>query len=277
MNIVSWNIQVALGVDGRVDVSRIARTIKDLGESDIICLQEVTRESTSVSTNDKTYAGLSEELAIHFPGYEMFYGAAVDRTESEGRYYFGNMILARVPVKFLFSHRLPQPADPTTRTMPREALEILVEFRGEPLRIMTTHLEFFAIEQRKAQLQYLMRYQQECCERFENPSPSGTGSYVAPPETDRTIICGDFNMEANLEHYKHFTKSGGFMDAWNLVHGTDPHAPTCGIYDHEQWPNGEHCRDFFFLTTPLEKFASNIVVNTETQASDHQPVMLTLD
>lgn len=277
MDIITWNIQVAQGVDGRVDVTRIAETIKELGESDIICLQEVTRESTYSATAGKEYSGLADELKNHFPEYEMFYGSAVDRIESQGRYYFGNMILTRVPVEFQFSHRLPQPPDPTTRTMPREALEILVEFNGKPLRIITTHLEFFAIEQRKAQLQYLMRHQKECCERFENPSPSGTGSYVAPPETDRTIICGDFNMEVDVEHYKYFTESGSFIDAWNTVHGTKQHSPTCGIFDHEQWQNGEHCRDFFFLSPPLATSAVGIVVNTDTQASDHQPVRLTLE
>lgn len=269
---------MALGVDGRIDVPRIAQIISESGVNDVICLQEVTRESSSTPANrNKKYAGLADELASYFPEYEMFYGSAVDRTESEGRYYFGNLILAKVPVDFVFSHRLPQPADPTTRTMPREALEILVKYRGDPLRIITTHLEFFAVEQRKAQLQYLLRYQQECCERFEKPSPSGTGSYVAPPETDRTIICGDFNMEVNVDHYKYFTGNGDFVDAWKVVHDDTPHSPTCGIYDHDQWPNGEHCRDFFFLSSPLSSFASEVIVDTDTQASDHQPVRLTLD
>ena len=297
MNIVTWNIQVALGIDGRIDASRIAETVKELGENDIICLQEVTRESSFSPTRGREYSGLADELASHFPEYEMFYGSAVDRpavdgSESQGRYYFGNMILAKVPVQFLFSHKLPQPSDPTTRAMPREALEILVEFNGEPLRIITTHLEYFAIDQRKAQLNYLMRYQEECCERFEKPSPSGTGSYIAPPETDRTIMCGDFNMEVNSEHYNFFTKSGftksgstepgltesgGIADAWNVVHGSIPHSPTCGIFDHEQWPNGEHCRDFFFISPPLEAHTTGLIVNTETQASDHQPVRLCLE
>jgi len=278
MNITTWNIQVALGVDGRIDVCRIAETIAEAGESDIICLQEVTRESSLTPANGiKKYTGLADELASHFPEHEMFYGPAVDRIESEGRYYFGNMILAKIPVDFVFSHRLPQPSDPTTRTMPREALEILVKYRGDPLRIITTHLEYFAIEQRQAQLQYLLRYQQECCERFRKPSPSGTGSYIAPPETDRTIICGDFNMEVNADHYKYFIENSGFVDAWNVVHDNIPHSPTCGIYDHEQWPNGEHCRDFFFLSPTLSTFANGLVVDTDTQASDHQPVRLTLD
>jgi len=280
MNITTWNIQAGQGVDGRIDVPRIAEVIKDLGDSDIICLQEITRETvpSPVPSNKSVNSfGLADDLANLFPEYEMFFGPAVDRVESAGRYYFGNMILSKVPVNFVFSHKLPQPPDPTTRTMPRQALEVLVTYNDEPLRIVTTHLEFFAIQQRKAQLQYLGQYQAECCERFAKPSPSGTGSYVAPPETDRTIMCGDFNMEANVEHYKYFTEDAGdFIDSWIAVHGTVPHAPTCGIYDLEQWPNGEHCRDFFFLSPSLVRFAKGLIVNTDTQASDHQPLRLTL-
>ena len=279
MKIITWNIQVALGVDGKVDIPRIADVIKELGDSDVICLQEITRASSlDASGNNISSYGLADDLAARFPEYKMHYGPAVDREEAEGRYYFGNMILSKVPVNWVFSHRLPQPADPTTRTMPRQSLEVILTFNGEPLRIMTTHLEYFAVGQRKAQLEYLASYQAECCERHARPSPSGVGSYVAPPETDRTIMCGDFNMEANLEHYKYFTTgTGEFIDAWNAVHGNVPHTPTCGIYDIEQWPDGEHCRDFFFLSPSLASFATELRVNTDTQASDHQPLMLTLD
>ena len=43
MRIVSWNIQCALGVDGSVDLGRIAGVIADMGPADVICLQEVAR------------------------------------------------------------------------------------------------------------------------------------------------------------------------------------------------------------------------------------------
>jgi len=280
MEIITWNIQAALGVDNRIDVSRIANTIKNFGASDIICLQEVDRNSSiSKAGGNREYSGLADELAKQFPEYEIFYTAAVDspNTEGEGRYFFGNMILSKVTVDFVFSHKLPQPPDPTTRTMPRQALELFVSFDDAPLRIVTTHLEYFAIEQRKAQLEYLIRYQKECCERHASPSPPGIGSYVSPPETDRTIMCGDFNMEVGTDHYKYFTSEGsGFVDAWVSIHQGQPHASTCGIYDLEQWPGGEHCRDFFFLSPLLEPFAAELTVNTDTQASDHQPVKLSI-
>jgi len=43
LTIVSWNIQYGKGVDGHIDLSRIAREILIDGFPDLICLQEVSR------------------------------------------------------------------------------------------------------------------------------------------------------------------------------------------------------------------------------------------
>ena len=43
LTIVSWNIQYGKGVDGDIDLSRIAREILIDGFPDLICLQEVSR------------------------------------------------------------------------------------------------------------------------------------------------------------------------------------------------------------------------------------------
>ncbi len=41
MKLLNWNIQWGRGMDGRVGVARILRTIHQLGDFDVICLQEV--------------------------------------------------------------------------------------------------------------------------------------------------------------------------------------------------------------------------------------------
>jgi exonuclease III len=48
------------------------------------------------------------------------------------------------------------------------------------------------------------------------------------------------------------------------------------LHDVKQWPDGPHCRDFFFITNDLVDTVQKIEVNTETAASDHQPVWLEL-
>ena len=68
----------------------------------------------------------------------------------------------------------------------------------------------------------------------------------------------------------------GLKDAWTTAKPNQVHAPTCGIYDHEQWAEGPHCRDFFFVCEELADCIEDIFVDTETRASDHQPIVLTL-
>jgi len=54
--IVSWNIQCGSGCDGVVDLERIARVVKAMGEADVICMQEVAR-------NDPAIAGGADQAA----------------------------------------------------------------------------------------------------------------------------------------------------------------------------------------------------------------------
>lgn len=43
-----------------------------------------------------------------------------------------------------------------------------------------------------------------------------------------------------------------------------------------QWPQGPHCRDFIFVSAGLARQVRRIEVDTETLASDHQPIMVEL-
>ena len=43
LTIVSWNIQYGKGIDGRIDLTRIAREVRSDGLPDLLCLQEVSR------------------------------------------------------------------------------------------------------------------------------------------------------------------------------------------------------------------------------------------
>ena len=155
MRIISWNIQCGLGVDGRVDLGRIASVIGDIGPADVICLQEVARfnpEMDGGACHDQL-----QELAEYFQGYEKLFGAAIDRHHSETgrRWQFGNAILTNLPIFQTFAHSLPQPAPANpVKHMPRQALEAVVIKGTVPWRIVTTHLEF-GKTQRVAQMQHL--------------------------------------------------------------------------------------------------------------------------
>jgi len=67
------------------------------------------------------------------------------------------------------------------------------------------------------------------------------------------------------------------VDCWRHLHGGKEHDPTCGIFDHVQWKEGAHCRDFFFVSPEVADNVTGMSVETNTAASDHQPLKITLD
>jgi len=271
IDIVSWNIQAATGVDGVTSSKRIADDIQAFVDADVICLQEVLRTGESDQV---------KEIASFFPDHEVYFGTAINRAHPSGRLAFGNMVLSRLPVLQVIHHKLPEPAEPKVKNMPRQAIEVILQFNNEPLRLLTTHLEFFAAGQRAAQVRYLADRYQESRQRFNNPAPTGGNEqFESIPETNLTIYAGDFNLVVDSEDYKHLTTStdgSALTDCWRQLYGDKPHDPTCGIFDHEQWKEGPHCRDYFFASPEMTTRVTDMAVQMDTAASDHQPIKLTI-
>ena len=65
--LVSWNIQYGKGVDGRIDLGRIAQTVHKDELPDVLCLQEVSRNYPSTDEG----ADQVKELENFFPDYEL--------------------------------------------------------------------------------------------------------------------------------------------------------------------------------------------------------------
>lgn len=270
MNITSWNIQAAKGVDNVTSVDRIAADIKKLGDADVICLQEVLCTASSNQV---------EELSAHFQGYETYFGPAIDRLDENGRLKFGNLILTRLPVLQALFHKLPQPAEPGIKHMPRQAIELLLDDGSTDgsLRVTTTHLDYFAQKQRTAQVKYFVEHYNESCDRAANPSlRGGELQFQATPESNRCIYIGDFNLTVDSPDYQLLVNTAELNDCWTLANPGKPHAPTCGIFDHIQWQEGSHCRDFCFASNSLATSVSAMQVDIETAASDHQPFLVSL-
>ena len=281
MRIISWNIQCGLGVDGKVDLGRIADVIVDMGPADVICLQEVARfnpELDGGNCHDQL-----QVLAARFPGFDTLFGAAIDRYHSGTgrRWQFGNAILTNLPIIQTFAHPLPQPApvDPV-KHMPRQALEVVVQGAEGPLQIATTHLEFHSKAQRVAQMRRLRNlFDETLANQGYSPEVSGDNPYAATPRPARTVLCGDFNAVPDDEDYATLIKpvdgdGARFHDAWRALNGATPHAPTCGLFDHQQWPQGPHCRDYFFVSNAIAGAVTAVEVQSTTDASDHQPLAI---
>lgn len=142
LTLISWNVQWCRGIDGRVDPARIAATARAIADFDVLCLQEVAIgfRGLAGSTGEDQFAALAAAL----PTYRGFFGPATDLPDDAGgRRQFGNAIFTRLPVRQVFRHLLPWPADPAVPSMQRVALELVVDAAGGSLRIITTHLEYY--------------------------------------------------------------------------------------------------------------------------------------
>jgi endonuclease/exonuclease/phosphatase family metal-dependent hydrolase len=266
MKLLSWNIQWGRGCDGRVDLARIAAVARAMGDPDVLCFQEVGVNYEVLGTGDQP-----SELARLFPGFALVFRPAIDAPAS-GR-AFGNLILSRLPVLQVVNHLLPRPAEPGVKTMQRHALEAVIGAPFGPVRVVTTHLEFYSARHRSAQVAALAQLEAEVAARARLGEARGpeAGPYETLPRPSTTVLCGDFNFEPSWSEYA--AMSGSFRDAWRVLHPARPHDPTCGVHDREQWKDGPNARDFVFVSDDLASRLATIRVDTATDASDHQPVL----
>lgn len=282
MKILTWNIQWGRGADGRVDLARIAAHVRRLGEADVICLQEVSSGFAELEGND----GSDQFAAIEqlFPEYAAFSGVAMDSLGPQGqRQRFGNMLLSRLPVRRVFRHLLPWPSDPTVRSMQRLALEANIETPLGLLRITTTHLEYYSMLQRAAQIARLRELHAEAVNQAREPGPgkAADGPFSGPMRAAPSIVCGDCNFLPDSVSRVQMLQAidvvtPPYRDAWNILHPGTVHAPTVGLYDKKQWPGEPFTFDYFFVSEDLLPRLLSISVDAASDASDHQPVMLEL-
>jgi endonuclease/exonuclease/phosphatase family metal-dependent hydrolase len=245
-----------------------------MGDADVLCFQEVSDGVGALAPGAE--ADQAAALAALFPGHAPVFVPAVDRPGEGRRLRFGNMILSRLPVLDAIAHALPRPADASVISMQRNALEAVVATGAGALRVVTTHLEYHSLAQRRAQADRLVALEAEWTARDAAPAPAGKGPYGALPPVAGTVLCGDFNFPLDEASYAATTAPGAYVDAWPALHGARPHDPTCGVHDRRQWPQGGHARDFFFVSGRLAPRLRALAVDVATDASDHQPLLLSL-
>ena len=282
MKLVTWNVQWCRGCDGRVDPQRIVDDARAFADFDVLCLQEV-------AANFETLAGSRGEdqfalLAAALPGFTAVAGVAVDIAAPRGsRRRFGNMILSRLPVRWALRTLLPWPADPAVRSMPRLLLEALVEAPFGPLRVMTTHLEYYSALQRAAQVEALRRRHEEASAQAlaGGAGEPDDGPFERQPQTVSAILTGDFNLRPDDPLHERLgegyadTRVPALEDVWQRLHPGEPQPPTIGVHDCHQWPERFAC-DFIFASSKLRERVKSVEVDLGTAASDHQPMLVEL-
>lgn len=268
MRLLTWNVQWCRGIDGRVDPERIAREIRRM-DADVACLQEV-----AAGFAEMTGSGEDQAAALRdgLPGYECVTAWAVDLPAAGGaRDRFGNVLLSRLPLGPVLRHSLPWPAAPDVLTMPRVALEAVVETALGHVRVVTTHLEYRSAAHRRAQVARLGQIHREALARRVETGP---GPYRVHPRPASAVLCGDFNFPPEDALYTEVAALG-VADAWRTLHPARPHPPTFRLHERKEGV-APYCCDFVFLTEDLAARLVSVDVDLESLASDHQPVVVEL-
>lgn len=125
LRVAAYNIKHGRGMDGRVDLERIADVIRSL-DADIVTLQEVDDRTERTGRVDQV-AVLAELL-----GYEGVHGP---HRPYQGGFY-GNAVLTRLPMRDAVVHPIP-PASGSALSV----LEVSVETEsGPPVSVVSVHL-----------------------------------------------------------------------------------------------------------------------------------------
>jgi len=277
MKLITWNIQFGVGIDGRNDLERIIVEAKRIADFDVLCLQEVADNFPELKANrgEDQFA----EIARLLPGYTAIEGIGVDVPASDGRRKrFGNVLLSRLPVGQVLRHILPWEAD-ATRSMPRMLIEAVVMAPFGPVRVMTTHLEYYSPTLRAASVEGIRDLHSMASARAAQPPLPADTMFRPYPATRSAILTADFNMQTTDPAYGRLSApfadaTPPFVDAWTLRNPDTQHPLSFCIY--EQVAGQPHCCDFIFVTEDLAPRVTGIFYDTQTQVSDHQPVLITL-
>jgi endonuclease/exonuclease/phosphatase family metal-dependent hydrolase len=280
MKLVTWNTQWCRGIDGAVSPRRIVEGARHLADFDVLCLQEIAVNYPGLAGNPgHDQPALLREL---LPGFQLFFGAAVDEFDAQGRrQQFGNLVATRLPALQVQHHALPYPADDGVRSMPRMCTVVTVKDPAlGPVRVMTTHLEYYSQSQRMAQARGLRElHMQASAHAAAPPARSEDGSpFQSKVHTADAILCGDFNLASTDPEYRAITEpfaQGRLWDAWRVLHGEAPQPPTFHVHDSSYSPVPVAC-DFVFVSDGLKDRLCRMEIDGATQASDHQPVLVTL-
>ena len=236
--IVTYNVHACVGVDGRLDVGRVAAVLAAL-EPDIVALQELDLGRARSNGVDQAFEIAKRlDMTGHF-------NAAVQVEEER----YGDAILTCFPERLVKAGALPG-LSPKLRLEPRGALWIAVDIHGVEVQVINTHLGLVPREQ-----------------QLQAASLAGEDWLGSPLRRDPLILLGDLNATSATVVYR--TLAVKLTDARSLAVrrrgrlATFPSALPMLRIDHVFVSPGIQVREMRVPATPLAR-----------QASDHLPLVL---
>jgi endonuclease/exonuclease/phosphatase family metal-dependent hydrolase len=143
LRLVTWNVHHGVGMDGRLDLARIAGNLAALGP-DVVGLQEVDRGFDARSDWRDQPDEIAEALGMHLLRGPALHRPAPSAGAPDGEY--GVALLTRAPARLvkLLPLRLPG-------TEHRVVLHAEVSMAVGPMTVLVTHLDFGSAAVRRRQ------------------------------------------------------------------------------------------------------------------------------
>jgi endonuclease/exonuclease/phosphatase family metal-dependent hydrolase len=233
LTVVTYNIHHGAGIDGVLDLERIAVLLEKSG-ADVIGLQEVDRHWSERSKWVDQPAWFAKRLKMHYG-----YAANLDLpplNPGEPRRQYGTAILSRYPIKDFTNTLLP--LYPTGEQ--RGLAVATVKVRGAELRFANTHLTHNNAQERLEQAQKVVS--------------------LLGGSTEPTFLVGDLNARPDTPEIKTLTEL--LSDTWPAV-GTGP-----GYTSPAVKPTARI--DYLLHSAQLRPVKASVPVSP---ASDHLPVV----
>ena len=277
MKIVTYNIQWGKGRDGRIDLDRIARTIRG---ADVIALQEVERHWRPQAHPDQ-----AARLATLLPDHHWVFGPAMDLAgEGRGaRRQVGNMTLSRFPISATRNLPLPSRPAPGEVNDTQAMLECVIE-AARPFRLCNAHLNYLDEALRLEQLDLMLALIIDAPARggpitLPGRPPGPQDDWIYPPPDGRypgmpeaCAVLGDFNCEPGSATYRAMT-ARGFQDGLALAGFEAGEGVTFPANGRERAQRLDH----IFLNGEMVPGFRGAHIDERADGSDHQPVWIELD
>jgi endonuclease/exonuclease/phosphatase family metal-dependent hydrolase len=236
VRVATFNIHHGAGLDGRVDLERIAAVV-EAGAPDVVGLQEVDRHFGERSQFVDQATWLAQRLGMH-----VVFGANLDLgplSPGAPRRQYGTALLTHERVREWRNTLLPRPEGGEQRGL----LEMLIKVRGTPVRVFTTHLQNDSQVERLAQVDAIRA--------------------LLAPVRESVVLLGDLNATPASPEIGAITED--LADAWAAAGEGD------GFTYDAATP---HARIDYVLSSPDVVARTAAVVSTD--ASDHLPVFVDL-
>jgi endonuclease/exonuclease/phosphatase family metal-dependent hydrolase len=307
MKLVSYNIRFGLGLDQKIDLGRIAETVKD---ADIIALQEVERFWMHSGMSDQP-----EILGRHLPGFYWSYCPAFDvdasTRDEDGtvlnrRRQFGPMVISRWPIRMSRDIVFPKLGTVDRLNMDTGAIECVIDTPSGPLRVYSLHLSAVSSRERLMQIDRLLEFhrnakvsggawtggevdaQVDPIEAQHMAKLSWSNGETPPLMPKETVVMGDFNSVADSDEYDRMVGEldpcygrvghlDAFVDSWTSARQRPDDRTSWWPDPPEREPGHGLCLDYSFLSPCLARQVERAWVDQAADGSDHRPYWVELN